>query len=171
MTASTSPAGPSGPHFEATVLEATGVLTLPGRDMTAKWLMYSCAMALTACGSSTGDRTETCLEITTEYRAELDRAIVCDPAVSPRCILHGAVVLAEQRDTGEVVLKGICTNCPAQVNPARTERLDEILSRYKARGCEALVTCPAFACPPVRSDPTYTAPCTVITGNAGTCEP
>jgi hypothetical protein len=137
-------------------------------------ILFAGASLLASCGSTHDDsvtqssRAAVCLDIARQYAAALSDAVICDPTVTNSCSAQRPFEVYLQTDSHELVLQGLC-QCPAggpvHVNPARTARLDELLSRFASEGC-VMGNCP---CPsPLRpGDPPPS--CHPTTSGTGTC--
>lgn len=102
--------------------------------MLLRLLIVSCAIGVTSCSHS-GEQ-DKCLEITREYQAAMPDALICDPGAADACGVGRPLIVSEQALDGTVTLEGLCLPpCFAAVNPGRTEKLDEILTRFFAEGC------------------------------------
>lgn len=111
-------------------------------------------VALASCSSSESLEAR-CLAITRDYQAAMQDALICDPAVPDACGAGRPLTVSELEPDGTVKLQGICMPpCLGAVNPARTAKLDELLTRFKAEGC-ALGPC---WCPPLESMPATCLP-------------
>jgi hypothetical protein len=79
---------------------------------------------------------ERCLGLAQEYADTLPDALLCDLASPPdTCAARRPVVIYEVDGSGRARLTGL-SSCAAPVNAARTAKLDEVLGRYTAAGCD-----------------------------------
>lgn len=78
---------------------------------------------------------DVCLGITEEYAEALREAVLCEPA-SDSCLARRPIVIG-LAEGSQRTLEGL-GHCAAPVNAARTEKLDALLRRYEAAGCELL---------------------------------
>lgn len=94
-------------------------------------------IALVSCSPSDYESTEVrCLAITREYQAAMPDALLCDPTAADACGDGRPIIVSELETDGTVKLEGLCMPpCLAAVNPTRTAKLDEILTRFYAQGC------------------------------------
>ena len=85
-----------------------------------------------------------CVSIAAEYVAAVAEAHICDPGASDPCGSQRPIPVYEAPTVGPTTLQGLCQiSSGGFVNPARTARVDEILARYSAAGCQISV-CPGL---------------------------
>jgi hypothetical protein len=117
-------------------------------------------LALGGCSTAQGPGQDRCLDLLPEYRIAMDEALVCDPTQVDVCAA-GRPMLVFSDSAQEYV--ALCTTpCLEAVNPAHTSKLDEILARFEARGCQ-LRYCPCplpDTMPPLCSGSGATGTCT-----------
>jgi hypothetical protein len=103
------------------------------------------ATGLLACGASTQEplserasdgelKAALCLDIAAEYMEARQDAVLCD-VESEVCAARRPLGVVAVDSSGAGRLTGL-TSCAAPVNAARTAKLDEVLQRYTAAGCD-----------------------------------
>jgi hypothetical protein len=102
-----------------------------------------------------------CLSIAADYAAVVSDASLCDPVVADPCGAQRPIPVYEAPTVGPATLEGLCRiDGGGFVNPTRTARLDEILTRYEGAGCQI------FFCP---GPPPHTPHCTDNGSGTFTC--
>ncbi len=99
------------------------------------------AVAVCLAGPSCGGAD--CLSLAKEYADEVPNALACDPNDPNSCSVARPVVVWEQNGT-QRKLEGLGT-CKHSDNPAKVDKLDQILAQFNSRGCQLLPLpiCPA----------------------------
>lgn len=107
-----------------------------GAQLVVAAALAACSWAGIGCTPDAKHR-EDCLTLAAEYRAAMDRAILCDPLLKDSCSVGRPLMLYQQHDDGTVEFKGLCgPPCLGAVNAATTAELDAILGRFEAAACE-----------------------------------
>jgi hypothetical protein len=106
--------------------------SLPLEGFLSSQIVRAClaSSVLFACGAS-----QSCPDILREYDQERSNALICDANSTNACSDQAPVVIKGAGPDGGLALEAIASNCNHAVNPARSARLHDLLTRFRASGC------------------------------------